>query len=49
MGDESCKVCGHKVEDAHHLIAVCPRLSTERTRLLASVPVAIGSKLQIRH
>ena len=32
-------------EDAHHFITVCPSLSVERTRLLASAPDAIGSKL----
>ena len=45
VGDQACKLCGHKVEDAHHFITVCPSLSVERTRLLASAPDAIGSKL----
>ena len=45
VGDQTCKLCGHKVEDAHHFITFCPSLSAERTRLFASAPDAISSKL----
>ena len=45
VGDRSCKLCGHEVEDAHHFIAVCPGLTTIRSGLLNAASDTIKANL----
>ena len=45
VGDRSCKLCGHEVEDAHHFIAVCPGLASIRSELLNAASDTIKTNL----